>query len=120
MSATSEHSIIRQNEIFEGRTISYTLQLPLSENLMGFTGFPFNISLAVTPRGGTDNKGIEHRIMNIVIPVANLVSPFLVLDDQNYPRFSKDKKSVLFSIRGKFCDASKIYWLFTYLLRCYI
>lgn len=92
---------ILQNDVYEGRRIDFTIPLPLCpDQLMGTTGYPFDIKVAITTRGATDSKTVDHTMMNILIPVQNLVRGAIALDEENYPRLGRNKDCIIFSLRG--------------------
>lgn len=98
----AEASILRQDEVYEGKLYNFTVQLQLCPlSLMGTTGFPLNIITAVTPRGGEDSKEVEHTLMTVVMPVPNLSSVPVFVDDENCPRLGKKGDCILLALRSK-------------------
>jgi hypothetical protein len=89
--------------VYEGKRIDFTIEVPLcTSQLMGNTMAPFRIKAAITPRGATDGKGVEHTMLNIIVPVPNLVTQAIVLDSENYPRLGESRDCILFALRGTF------------------
>jgi hypothetical protein len=94
---------IRQGETFDGEKIDFTIQLQMcpGENI-GTTGAPFNILTWQTSRGAVDHKAIERDTLCIFLPCNHVGCSPIVRDKKFYPRLSKDGKSLIVYIRGKF------------------
>ena len=96
-------AVLRQNEMYEGELIHFTLQLQIDPHcLVGTTGFPFYVKSELTTLGATDNLDVEHNLFTVLFPVQNVGVMPVVTNRDVYPRFSKSLDSIIFAIRGKF------------------